>query len=168
MAAEAKTRTIGGIDYQVSQLMWGEANQVFGRLLRTVGPAFGAVASGSVSDLLNRDVNLGEAMQSLAQNFTADDIVAIRDVMLGNNTVQMRGGKGYVLLKGDAWDAHFTGKYFDSLKLLAFCLEVNFGDFLAGIRSAVVAQGLVHEVPASSSSDSPSASTGSSGGSSPQ
>ncbi len=155
MAAKAERRKIGDHDYQCSQLTWGVANEVFARLLQSLGPAVGNLVGPSKSLL---DVDVGPAIARLASDLRAEDVEFIVQRLMDEKVMKYKTSKGgFVAFNMETWNVHFTGHFFNSLRLLRFALEVNYGDFLDGVRAALKDNQGAPEDPASSNSDSPQA-----------
>jgi hypothetical protein len=156
-------QVIGNTTYSVTQLTWGKSNALWVRLLNALGPSVGKLAGGwdPKKGVLGNDV--GPAIERLSRDLSADDIEAVVNTLLEAQTIRMtRDGKSPILDR-EKWELHFTGKYLESLKVIAFALEVNFGDFLGGLQDALASKGEAPAAPEPSSSESPQASTGTSG-----
>lgn len=162
MAAQSQEKTIGGLDYECSIMLWGHANQLWGKLVNSLGPALGAMANGlSMAELLNADVGAGITEIS---KLKATDVEYVVGKLIETGVVRVRGAGGeYVpIKKREQWDNHFAGRYMDAFKVIGLALEVNFGDFLSGVRDAVKNKAFPQTMTPSSSM-SPTPSTGESG-----
>ena len=132
MAATTNRKTIGGAEYEIGMLKWGAANELFGRLVKSLGAALGKLATGN--SMVN--VDIGPVIGKLAQDLTSDDILDIRDILIGEKAIKFKTGQGWPAMDKNMWEVHFAGKYFDSMKVIVFALKVNYGDFLDGVRTA--------------------------------
>ncbi len=135
--AKSETQRIGDHDYECSQLTWGASTQLFGRLLKSLGPAMGTVAGASAVSKGLMGAEMGPAVKMLAKDLTADDVMYIVNKFLDQKAIKLKHDMGYKPMTMEMWDLHFTGQFFNSLKVIVFALKVNFGDFLDGVRDAV-------------------------------
>ena len=113
MGREPKNTTINGTFYEVMPLGALKGRSVFVRLLKMFGPLFaGDIAAG-------------------LDHLSEDDFNYLCDVFAEYTNVRINE-KQMPVLK-DVFDGHFSGKYLDMLQWLAFCVQVNFGDFYKGL-----------------------------------
>jgi hypothetical protein len=70
-------------------------------------------------------------LSNLAQSLPPEELDFFCDLFSERTQVEL-GGKP-VELQG-IFDVHFAGKYFDMFEWLSFCLEVNYGSFLEGMK----------------------------------
>lgn len=110
---ESKAKVIGKYEYTVTQLPATEARHVFTMLARVFGSAAGSAEPIAALMAEIKDDNL----DVLCKKFSSQTFVAI-------NSKQSP-------LLADVFDEHFAGDIGGMFKWLAFCLEVNFGNFFA-------------------------------------
>jgi len=123
---EKKTKSIGGKNYEVYELGAKKGRQVLTRLLRHLGPAVGAMGDTKGDAEAKTLAGLGKLVESL----TEADVDYFCDTFAAVTSVEM---EGRMPLLSDVFDLHFKADYLNMFKWLAFCLQVNFGSFLAGL-----------------------------------
>jgi hypothetical protein len=135
---QSETRTIGGDEYEVTQLPSGRGRKLLLRLLRIVGPAIAELVKDGTSSVKLSDVSadgLAAALQELAARLTEDDFeYAVRELTSGTK-VRIAGGPAVKL--ETVSELHFAGNYGAMLSWLGFALEVNFRSFFGGLGSLV-------------------------------
>lgn len=152
-----RTTTIDGIDFAVGQLPAMRGHRLLPRLGKAIGPAlaqgFDAMGGkGGDGDL----GKLGAAIGLLFEHLTPDEYEAILRELFSTVAV-----KGAPLM--DTFDVALAGKPATVIKLAAFCLEANFGNF-SGVAQAWAARAAAMTATGSgSSSPSTSATSGPSG-----
>ena len=148
------TKEIGGITYECTQLHPKVAMRVLTKLVQKFGGPLGAalesfgkagsngpMAASAAETILDAEVDFAKIFGSLGEKLGEDDLwnlcedlcqCVIAVVPQGGNTV---GGQ----LKGENFEAHFSQpKMLVNLMAVAiFSLEVNFKDFLDGIKEKV-------------------------------
>jgi len=129
-------------------------------LQKWILPALGELA-GLASD--EADGIVQQAIAGAIRQFVSGaDKATIKRIIHTMLRVVVCDGVGK-LSDGDAWKAHFHGRYWQMLRVTAFAVEVNFLDFfggLAGIRTWVTGQ-LANLRPGSSVSQPGAAGTSS-------
>jgi hypothetical protein len=135
MAINTQERTIDGRTYTVQQLPARKALKTLNRLGKVFGPALAqaatAVGSSAKLDIAAIDVaKLGGAVEALFANLEDADLDHFVQTFLESSLVD--GAPLYAQL-----DVVFMGKIDGLLKLLAFAVEVNFGNFMRGLGGAV-------------------------------
>lgn len=136
---EQKERLIGNNTYQVTQLGAVQGSKIFVRVAKLLGPL-----------ILSKGSDISAAMSAV----TEDDLTYLCDVF-GPMTIV--GGR---VLDKQFFDIHFVANYKEMFLWLAFCLEVNYGDFLKGSALGALVAGQAQGV---SGSAFPTTSTGRSG-----
>lgn len=123
MAIEKHTRDIGAFTYEVSTLDALKGRRAFVRLFNTMGN----VLTGAET---NEDL-----IANLMSKLTAADLDHFCD-LFGAVTTVTGGDYGdkTPLLTGATFQSHFAGNYLDLAEWLAFCIEVNFGNFFSGVE----------------------------------
>lgn len=120
---ETKEKVISGSNYAVTQLPARRALRLQAKLVKLLGPAVSTifVATG---DLDNADQSIPKAITALATQLddkTFDQLVL--DLLQGQ--VRKNGKE----ITEQVLDLEFAGKLNELFLVLAFVLEVNFGDF---------------------------------------
>lgn len=126
---EPKTKEIDGISFTVRQLPAMKSLRMLNRLTRTIGPALTALgATGGLS--LD---SVGEALAKLGDKLSDAEAESIARELLSDATFQPADGSpGGELLP--RIDLALQGKPETLLKLLAFALEANYGNFFDALR----------------------------------
>lgn len=154
------TREIDGHTYTVYMLDPDTAIDMAADLQKWLLPALGELA-GLASD--ERDGLVQQALAGAIRQFTSGaDAATVKRLVRTMMRVTVCQGVGK-LGDGDAWKAHFHGKFWTMLKVTAFAVEVNFLDFFggaAGIRTWVT--GHLKDLRAGDPSVSPPAPAGTS------
>lgn len=134
MALQNQTREINGVTYEIQQLPARRAMKLLARLGKLVAPlvavAQGAAKSGGV---LKLDAGLlTSAVGGLFDALPPEDVEPLMAELFASA----------VILDGNArvplwpvFDLRMQGRTFDVLKLAAFAVEVNFGDFFDALRA---------------------------------
>ena len=125
-----KTRLIGKNTYTVTPLSAIPGRRVFVRLAKVLGPA---VAKGASVKGDDSQATI-EAFAGLMGALSEDDIDFFCDTFAASTTVRLNGKEPDL---AGIFDLHFAGNYLEMFRWLAFCVEVNFGDFFAGLRRKV-------------------------------
>ena len=133
-----ETKKIGKHTYTVYQDSPKRALNIVTKLTQYLGGPLGALIgqlddSKKVSEQDLGKMDFGKSIQMLTQNLEEDELYEFFKLICSGTTVDMDGGKkGGGGLAGDRFDAHFEDR--DGLsrmiKVVAFALEVNVGDFL--------------------------------------
>lgn len=145
MPRKTLTRQIGSLEVTTTQFGSTTASTMLVRLLKIVGPAIGELAplagkAESLQDLGGLPVGiLGPALVAVAEAVgdSATFEKLLTDILRG--TLVIARDESGKLTKHDlsggreAIDAAFDGRLRDLFVVAAFALEVNFGDFFAGI-----------------------------------
>lgn len=141
---EKKTKSIGGKNYEVYELGAKKGRQVLTRLLRLLGPALGGMSEGKG----DAEARIASALGKLVESLTDADTDYFCDTFAAVTNVEM---EGRMPLLSDVFDLHFKADYLNMFKWLAFCFEVNFGSFLAGLGGPGGLAALAGKAAASSS-----------------
>ncbi len=127
---ETKQREIDGVTFSVEMLDGKSSRGVFVRVVKLLGPSLADLAKSGAESILDADhtVALG-ALAKLTEGLTEVDLEALVDVFSRKTKIAV----------GAAWvpvpDAVFAGKLLTMFKWLAFCLEVNYSDFLGAFAT---------------------------------
>lgn len=124
---ETQTKIIDGMEVSVSQLPARRAMKMFNRLGRVFGPALGKIMASSPDGLKTMNIGaMGDAVAMLFEKFTDSEQDFIMNELLATAVVD---NKPLMPI----FDTMMRGKTLTVYKLLAFALEVNYGDFLGGL-----------------------------------
>jgi len=124
---------VGEFRVQTTQFPAMKAFELFGRLLRALGPAIASLST------LNKDMDLRDALPQLAAGLKAVEPVELSSLLeqlFKNTRVIITDDKGRergkdLTSRGEI-DAVFTGKLMGMLEVAAHVIKVNFADFFAG------------------------------------
>jgi hypothetical protein len=134
---ETITKTIGDVEYSVTQLPDPDGSQLFMRLVRILTPILGSGLKGlpvSLDDFSISNITtqaLGEGLISFAANMTEEDFLYVYDTLIKD--ARFNNGSGWVPLTSDK--SHWSGRFSKKLLWIVFALEVNYADFLGGRES---------------------------------
>ncbi len=130
MGRKEEKRTIDGIEFACQQTPAIESLELLTDLAKTLGPAFQAVESVSVSDIeLDK---LGPLFMSLDARTTS---TLVQRILKGTIA---KTSEGFIELHStEQIDEVFTGALSTMFKVAGFALEVNYGDFFAALGDAV-------------------------------
>jgi len=168
-------KEIDGALYKITMLRAKEGRKLLLELKTILGPSIAELLRGANSEKLESvmDMDLepvAGAVAELSQAVSPGKYQEVYD-LFARNTQVVSGDVGSpdqttFILSGIP--DHFQGKFLTEFKWLAFCLQVNYSDFLSGLESmkSVVKSAAAVRVP--QKSGSPLTSTGTSGESSPQ
>jgi hypothetical protein len=132
MATARQDRQIGQFLYTVQQLPATRSLRLLHRLGKVLGPGLTQAASlGSVGSLANADVGvIVSGIAGILQTSAEDEVVGIVRDLLGTTFVTQNG---QMVELAPLMDLHFQGNLLDLFKVVAFALEVNYGDFFGGL-----------------------------------
>lgn len=142
-----QTRKIGSSEYRVTQLPFGKAREMFVKLFRILGPVLGEAllspgsATGAAALASMTGSTLGNILKQMPALITEEDLKDFCQVF-GEKTQLIRDDGKTPWLTAELQETHFAGGMLEMFKWLAFCVEVNFGDFFAvgGLRNAGASQ----------------------------
>lgn len=127
---QTKEKTIDGKLIAVTQFPARHGFKIKARLAKLLGPALAsaaaAVQGGNKGSLLEADVDiaaLGAAVSTLVASLDSDSTL---DLVMGMLTSTRMDGKE---VTDSVFDMEFAGNYATLYKVLAFVVEVNYGDF---------------------------------------
>lgn len=176
MGVRTEECVIGGFTYRVRQHGYKEGRALLPIIMRAVGPTIGTllegvdIMGGKVD--LEANLDLSRAMAEFSTSLSERDLAHISDKMAERSWI-LDGAKHQMACddSGNAYlpnveEEHWPERYGDWLQWMAFALKVNFASFLGGAGSGSVKDVLSAIVKGASASQSPSTSTGDSGGSS--
>lgn len=123
---DTQTRTINGVEYQVTQFPALYAMRMAARLTKLVGPGLAGALGGkqSLASVMDADIDFGAAISAIVGSI--DDTGTpdlIRDLLSSTR----RDGKD--LSSESVFNTEFAGNLSELIPALSFVLEVNFGDF---------------------------------------
>ena len=121
-------RGIGGLKYVMPPLRLVAWRKLFAVVSRFAGVIIGAVSAGGK--------NAGiQALAAMTAGIDEESLVVV-EKLLGSSSYVLTGDAKIELVKDDARERHFSGKYADYMKWLAFGLEVNFRPLLDELAKA--------------------------------
>src|SRR5580698_1730234 len=121
---EPKTKEIAGVSFTVRQLPAFKALKMMNRLTRALGPAIAALGAGGGSLSFE---GVSDALVKLGDKLSDQELEAIARELLADATFKTPEGAEGELMK--QVDLVLAGKPEVMLKLLAFALEANYGNF---------------------------------------
>ena len=144
----SQEKMIGGRRCMVAQLPVTRALKVLRRLGSTLGPALakaaGASKGASISLAALNVESLADAVALLFERLTDAELDYLLRELLSTAQVMGEGDKWLPMIdpvSGAAlYDGIYAGNIAGLLALLAFAVEVNFGDFFVAIRGSLQAQ----------------------------
>lgn len=151
MGVEIQSSEIGGVTYHVAQFGAKKGRQVMVVLSRVLGPALGGAAS---SQGKGAEATLGMALERASSALTEADFDRLCDTFAEFTTFtrEVKASNGTVTATkvplAPEFDTHFRGRYMAMCEWFAFCVRVNFADFLGGIGSLANRVGLTRTDPA--------------------
>lgn len=147
---EAQEREIDGSVYWYQPLMATPARELLDQLIRKFGPAFAAAVEGLENADLNLDqdtVNVGEILGTVTESIGGSIREAVRglEAPFHHKLVEQLGKQSqikntetqnqFVPLSKDIREVHFATNLLSEFKWIAFCLEVQYSDFFALLRT---------------------------------
>lgn len=156
MSLEPKHMKIGKHQYTVRYMPPGEGLAVLGRLLNLIGPGLKSLTEEGEGEKL-----AGFLGEILSNEKLAPTIEYFGDVFKKHTTVTGDDGEEIELAK--IYGVFFMGNYFELVRWISFCFEVNHSSFLAelGVSAEGIANLIVSRLQ--SRSPNPRAKRGSSG-----
>lgn len=139
MPIESKTAEIDGYSYEVRQLGALEALEVLDKIKGAAAAALKDVDKLAALQMGDTTITGLAAIGQLAASIDAKDLRFVID-RFGKTTCVHEGDRSPDLIfKGNSskLDEHFSGRLLSMFKWLGFCCEVNFGDFLGGLRESL-------------------------------
>lgn len=122
-----QSRQLDGVTYEVTPLPFGVGKRELIRFIKLASPVISAAFEKQDSRAMAASI-FG----------VVPDVLTDEDVDHFRNTFgpysQFQQGAEWLKLTTAQQDLHFAGRYMSFMKWLAFCFEVNFSDFFAGIR----------------------------------
>ena len=119
MPLEAQSREIDGKTYTVSPFVGEESVKIWTRLVKLLGPSFGSWS----------DVGMGAAVTKLCELLDENDFSAFVIRLL--KSTRQNG----TLIDRNVFNVVFAGELAHLFNVLAFVVEVNYGDFYKGDSS---------------------------------
>jgi hypothetical protein len=131
---EPQAREIDGLAITVQPLPAMRAFKLLHKILKAVAPsAAKALASGDLKNISFG--SLSEAAEILFDRLSEEDLAAVTRQLLDMAFVTSEGEQRPAR-NGDVLHAAFDGRMGALIKVIGFALEVNYGDFLAVLKSA--------------------------------
>lgn len=121
-----QTRIIDGIATEISPLPAFTALEHFTTLTSMLGP--------SVLSLLGKEEQLAAALAASLRNVKGTEVSGLMKAMLATCIVSVNGQRVPIV---PVFDTEFQGKLLTALKIFAFAIEVNYGDFFAAAKGAL-------------------------------
>jgi hypothetical protein len=126
---ETKSKEIGKHTYSVTPLTAKKAYKLLTKILKIVGPGVGTIVDGRSADGL-----VGQLIGQITERLDETAVEQIVDMLIAQTTVRMDGRDVPV---EKIFDVHFVGKMSELMRVLAFALEVQYGDFFADLGGAL-------------------------------
>jgi hypothetical protein len=124
----AETRTLGAHGYTVAELPLKSWRKLFAVVSRYAGALAVATSTGGKSGGL-------EALAALTAGIDEESLVAVEELIASGSFV-IADDKKIELGDAKKREAHFSGKYGEYMRWLAFGLEVNFRPLLSELAKA--------------------------------
>ena len=127
---EIQEITVDGEIYLFAMLKPRVSLSLLTRLIGLIGPSLGKAFPNSIKikELLDADINVGEAIIELTKKITYNEMQDIIDILFSQVSHK---GEGQ-LSNGQAYDNLFTGSILHLFKVIKTALEVQYADFLQG------------------------------------
>lgn len=146
---EPKSKQIAGYVVTVSPLGAWQSLETLQTLSQMIGPALGKLG-GAAAASVGSDVDAErKALEGVTQGLMAallalkpGELQTVGKALLANTlllTPSAKPGEEIGILK--VFDTEFAGQTLTVLKVIAFAIEVNYGDFFAALRPALAAIG---------------------------
>lgn len=129
MGRRTQDREIGGAVWTVTQFPASEGLAILTRLMKLTGPALGAVTRGSGAGAIEVGTFVARIVEQLDE---------VETVSLIKRLLKDTRKDGREILP--VFDIEFMGNYYTLMQVLGFVLEVNYGDFFAGVSQQAAAQ----------------------------
>jgi hypothetical protein len=128
-----ESKTIGGHEYKVRQLVATKGRLVLLTLARIIGPA-AALAAGAKET--GKEEAFAKVIEALLANLTPEDFTSLCNTFAESTDVVISDEKGRREPKlSNVFDLHFAGNYQEMIDWLVFCVEVNFASFFDGLKA---------------------------------
>lgn len=124
--AQVQQKVIDGYRIDMSPLPAFAALEQFTALTGLIGPA--------AMSLLGKDEALAGALAASLGKVKGADVTALTRALLATTSVTVNGQTVPLL---PIFDTEFQGKLLTVFKILAFAIEVNYGDFFAAAKGAL-------------------------------
>lgn len=166
---EAEEKEIDGFTFRYQPMMAKKARALFDKLAQRFGPAIASAVEGLADADVDAEMNFAESiggltssagglLRGVAGGMDPAFHAALADELAAKTQVMNDDGN-FVPLSNDWREVAFGTKLLTEWRLIMWCLNVQYADFLAPLQSlAVTATGL--RATALSRSDSRRASTG--------
>lgn len=128
-----ESRTIDGIQFTATQFPAVRGFTVLGKLVKTVGPALGTLASASGGDdLAALAPQLAGALSGLDPAAAASLMIEVLSCVSAMTTDEQGRMRSAQLDSQAAIDRVFSGKMGTMFKVIGLALQVNYADFMVG------------------------------------
>ena len=139
MGLEVKEKKIGRAVYRVEQLGTRKGRPAMVRLTKLLGPIMGKLLEGGDGKSVTTS-GLAGALTELSDRISTEDLDHFCELFGEKTELVLDDGKRPVLLLPyqESW---FAGHYGEMMQWLAFCAEVNFGDFFGAFKGLALGGG---------------------------
>lgn len=146
---EPKSKTIAGYVVTVSPLGAWQSLETLQTLSKMIGPALGKLGGAAAASIGNEGDAEKKALEGVTQSLMAalvalqpGELQSVGKALLANTMVLTpKAGPGEEVSILRVFDTEFAGQTLTVLKVIAFAIEVNYGDFFAALRPALAAIG---------------------------
>jgi len=132
---QSKYKVIDGTEYTVTQFPARVGTRLKFKLAKKLLPGLSTTKLN-----LDSDVNIQVILSWIGgalDNMDPDEAVNLIMEMLASTRRGTHSGQGGVEITPEIFDLEYAGKYLELYKVLAYVLEVNYGDFFGGVRSII-------------------------------
>jgi hypothetical protein len=128
-----ESRTIDGVDFVATQFPAVRGFTILGKLVKTIGPALGTLASaGGDQDLAALAPQLATALSGLDPSAAASLMIEVLSCVSAMTTDDQGRMRSTQLDSQAAIDKVFSGRLGVMFKVIGLALQVNYSDFMAG------------------------------------
>jgi len=132
MGKEPVEKIIEGEEYTFYYLDPDTSIDVLEKIIKLIGPSIGSAFSKeeniNIKDIMNLNINIGDAIATLSHNISAKETKYIIKILCKNIFCKGRGKLSDIVVYNDL----FTGNLKLLFKILVIAFEVQYGDFLEG------------------------------------
>lgn len=140
---ERKSKTIEGVTFYVTPLGFKAQRRGFVRLSKAVGPSLAVMSSGTAPAPSEAEqepaqaVEMGPAIRELVDRISDEDLEWFEQLFGPTTMFSVDDPEKTPILREPEREILFRGRLALYFQWLAFCLEVNYSDFLSWLKSAV-------------------------------
>ncbi|MCC6178816.1 MAG: hypothetical protein WAZ94_15230 [Phycisphaerales bacterium] len=128
---EPQKRIIDGYTVELSPLPAWQGLEGLHQLTRLVGPALTGIMAAAKGDLQAIGTGVSQALMTTPPA----EVTALMKRLLGTCRLTLHDGKQIVGI--GTFDTEFQGKLLTVFKIVAFAVEVNYGDFFGEVKAAL-------------------------------